>query len=767
MRAILRWSLADLKSHRGQALSLALATAGVTAALMLSAALMQYAASPWQQLFTETNGSHIWLRLTGNTDIQQLKQLDGVRSISGPYSTVSLTVSRGTGIIPLELRAVDDRSSGLGEAQLESGRRFGDKDGEVVLEHSTAQALWASQGDKLEIQTGASRPGTLRVTGVAATAEAGYDPGQRPGIAWASATTVAHFQSKERAGQTVALRLNDAADTDFAVQQAITSLGPEHVVRLSTWKEARAKFADENRLVGQLLRVFGVGALLAAAVAVTGGVSSRVHAEAKDISILKVVGMTPIQIVVMFVVQHVGLASMGAATGLLAIWALSLGGAPGPVGDALAFGRILPQAPATVAAVSTMTVVIIAAATALAAWRAAGLPPSPAARPPASAARRMSRTARCALRFGTPPHLVLGWRGATRSRRRLAASVVRLSLPVMLITVALTALTTLDGLSGDQTNELHPTALLTVRNEPRLDSAALIRIGSHPDIQGMFPTAEVTALIPGQTQTVILRGLGTGEQHPFLATEGRAPSAPYEAVAGQGLLDAMRVRVGQWVRLTVGGTPHILHIVGRTIEPEHDGLVITTTLDTLRSGDPSLSIQFYSLVLRPGAHASAVANSLSAAVPGPEIRRTPSPVGDPSLVRGVLAGLIAVIALIAASELASSVSAAVRHHTLELSAFRAMGLTPRQLVGVILTHCVVTATGAALLGILTGYTAAIPLMDLEGRASGVGAGIALRPDASALLLAAGGLILASMAIALVPAVRAERLRTTEHMAGLM
>lgn len=40
--------------------------------------------------------------------------------------------------------------------------------------------------------------------------------------------------------------------------------------------------------------------------------------------------------------------------------------------------------------------------------------------------------------------------------------------------------------------------------------------------------------------------------------------------------------------MTVGDRPQILHIVGRSIEPENAGRVVSTSLDTLRENDPRL-----------------------------------------------------------------------------------------------------------------------------------------------------------------------------------
>lgn len=147
-------------------------------------------------------------------------------------------------------------------------------------------------------------------------------------------------------------------------------------------------------------------------------------------------------------------------------------------------------------------------------------------------------------------------------------------------------------------------AALTVRAEqPAGPSDAELEktLATIPDIAAVHPGAEMAALVPGQTGTITLRGLGTARHpYPSAVVEGRAVGGPDEAVAGQGLLDLLGVRVGDWVRMTVEGRPQILHLVGRTIEPESGGRVITTTIDALRERDPQLRPEFHALVLREG-----------------------------------------------------------------------------------------------------------------------------------------------------------------------
>ncbi|MCZ4607074.1 ABC transporter permease, partial [Streptomyces sp. Lzd4kr] len=89
MRATLRWAHSDLRTHRGEALFLVLATAGIVVSLLLATALFGYATNPWQRVFTQARGAHVWLHTGAAADSAKLAGLDGVESVAGPYPTAS------------------------------------------------------------------------------------------------------------------------------------------------------------------------------------------------------------------------------------------------------------------------------------------------------------------------------------------------------------------------------------------------------------------------------------------------------------------------------------------------------------------------------------------------------------------------------------------------------------------------------------------------------------------------------------------------------
>ncbi|MFE9388700.1 FtsX-like permease family protein [Streptomyces sp. NPDC006784] len=802
-----RWVRADLRARRGEALFLVLATAGVTMSLLLSGAFLAYGASPWQRVFTESNGAHIWIQTTTEADAGALAGLEGVESASRAFRTASATAELGGTRARVQLRGAGPEPPKVARPLITEGRWLKESDAAgtgpqtrsaapdagarprqaaprsahairaapaertpahpaegIVLENSLARALWAEPGDVLRVYDSRGTAHALRVTGVAESAEERYSPGRAPGIGWVLPNTLPHIEDEDdELGQTIGLRLDDPEDTDFVVQRAVTQLGDDRIVTVSTWQQAREEAEGGGRLLGLLLGLFGLSALLAASLAVAGAISTSIRGHLRDIAILKAIGFTPGQLIRTFFLEHAALGLLGVACGALLTEALGPR-MPGRLGEAMRLWQALPAHAWVPLAIPLGALLLITGTTALAAWRVGRVPPVPVARPANPSVRRMPGTVRRALGLRLPPALVLGWRGAFQSRARSCAAVARLAVPLLLITIVLGAWTTLDRL------EHHPEkvgvpAALTVRGD-NLDDAAVARMrAERPEVTAAYPGAEAKALVPGQTSTITLRGLGMDQDpYPLTIADGRAPHRSHEAVAGQGLLDLLEVRVGDWVRVTVGGRPQVLHLVGRSIEPEEDGRVISTTLDTLRAGGAAPHPGFYHLVLDQDADPAAVAAALASEAEGRvDVREIPNPVRELLPVHGVLGGLVTVLALIGLAELSTTITAGVRDRRRDLLALRAIGLTPRQIIAVIVAGTSFTALAAALVGTAAGVLVSGWLIDLQGRSSGIGAGIAQHPPPAVLLLLVAAVVTGAVAVSLLPASRAVRQRLADTL----
>jgi putative ABC transport system permease protein len=363
---------------------------------------------------------------------------------------------------------------------------------------------------------------------------------------------------------------------------------------------------------------------------------------------------------------------------------------------------------------------------------------------------------------------VLGLHRAFARRPRSLAAVARLGLPLLLIVVAMSAWTTLDRVHHSPERIGLPAAL-TVRADAGLgDRDARALLARDPGVAAAYPGVEVAALVPGQTATIALRGLGTHrEPYPYALAEGRPAHGPDEAVAGQGLLDLLDVRVGDWVRMTVGDQPQILHIVGRSIEPENAGRVISTSLDTLRANDPGLRPTLYQLRLKPDASPEEVTARLTGAGEGRlDVHAVTNPADGLSPLRGVVLGLIAVLALIGLIELLTAISGTVREGERDLLALKAIGLSPRQITAITVTATACTTLTAVALATALGLPLARWLIDAQGRSSGIGAGIAQLPSPALLLALAAAAVAGAAALAAVPATRAAQRRLADTLSAV-
>ncbi len=375
MRATLRWAHSDLRTHRGEALFLVLATAGIVASLLLATALFGYATNPWQRVFAQARGAHVWLHTDRAADAGELAALDGVEAVAGPYPTASATVAvRGTRA-SVELRGIAERPE-VGRPLLTAGHWIdpADPDG-VVLESRLARALLAQPGDTLALP---GTPRTLTVLGIADSPERRYRPGEQPGLVWAPPAAV-----PDPGGQVIGLRLTDPGETDYAVQRAVTVLGAGAIGQVSTWEQARAEAQGDNRLLGQVLGLFGLGALLAAGLAVHGAIGTRIRGHLRDISVLKAIGFTPGQVVRVFLLLHLAYALLGAVAAAALTQAFG-SRFPGRLGDAVGVWQGLPGHTVALVAVPACAVLFIGATTGLAAWRAGRVPPVPVPRPAAA-----------------------------------------------------------------------------------------------------------------------------------------------------------------------------------------------------------------------------------------------------------------------------------------------------------------------------------------------------------------------------------------------
>lgn len=737
MHATLRWIRADLRTRPGQALLSVSVVAGVVTALILAITMLAGAMDPWKSVFARSHGAHVWVHARANTDLGPLPHMNGVTGVSGPFQTAVATALQEGQRAPLELRAMGSRLPDVGRPVLAKGHWLDPSrpDG-IVLERTLARVLRIGVGDHLSVRGLDGQRHNLPVTGIADESDQGPYPAVTPGIAWALPGAVSAIEPETSHTELlVGLRLSDPGASDFFVQQVVTVLGGDHVDRVSTWRQARAAMEVDSRLLGLLLGMFGVVALVAAALAIGNATGGRILSLLQDLALLKALGFTPAQIRRMLLLEQTLLGVAGVLAGgvlgsILTDSSLSqrlFGSVTGTATAPLSLGRL------ALCALATLATVVVA--TLPPAWRGSRVSPTStvSAEPPSG---RLSRFARLALLVRLPPALVLGARDAFTRRLRAVITIGGLAIPMVMVTIALGCWSTLDNFKNHP-EEIGLAGSLIARPVGLFPYQANAVIAADRDVAAVYPEAEVDALLPGQTRTVQARALGTSKApYPFPVRDGRIYARPGEALAGQGLLDLLHVRVGDRVRLTISGVPMIVHIVGRTIEPSLSGEVLSFGMDTLEQSLGATPAQSYRVVLRRGAPVDTVrARLLRESQDRLDIQAAQNPAQRLGIVRVVIFGLLAVLALIGAANLLTAASVGLRDHLRDVVVLRAMGLTPRQVTTALVAGTSVLALIAVVAGIGGGLAMSTRLIDLQGRSSGMGAGIGRPPSVLELAVA--------------------------------
>jgi putative ABC transport system permease protein len=323
-----------------------------------------------------------------------------------------LTVCQGTllGAGPRELLSPEIRDPGryqVDQPLVTSGRWLGEGGG-VVLESGLAATLHARAGDTVTIQ-GRRFP----VRGVAVTVSRGRFPLARPAQVWVTPATAQELRAlgMTEEGFELQLRLADPnqAAAFVAAHQSLAATDPSSSVNsfMETWQQRRAdSHSDIDILAGTL---FAAGTLIAILTVATAAVliAGRMAAQIRQVGTLKAVGVTPRQVLLVLLVEHLAVAAAATAIGLgagrllarpIAATSVTVLGTPQP----------RPLTPTRVGIVAAVAVAVVLLGTVRPAFR--GIRQSTlrslasGTRPP----RRPGRLARLAAGAGVPLPGVLG-----------------------------------------------------------------------------------------------------------------------------------------------------------------------------------------------------------------------------------------------------------------------------------------------------------------------------------------------------------------------
>jgi putative ABC transport system permease protein len=761
--------------RRVQTLVIGLATMMAVAASVLGGTLLVVSGAPFDDAFARQHGAHLSVRFDADEvsagRLSRSGDAEGVSSAAGPFRTATVTPrSDGAGPgWPMTVVGRGDPGREVDEVALLDGR-WAARSGEIVL--SADSSLVPALGMRIAFPDLSGGP-TLTVVGVARSVT-------RTADAWVVPAQMAALTAPGSGGYQMLYRFTDAGTSAqiAAGRKAVTgSLSPGTALGEQSWLTVKKTAERDTALYVPFLSAFGALGLVMSVLIVGNVVASTVGTGTRRIGVLKAVGCTPAQVVRAYGGQALIPAAVGTALGVLAGHLLAV---PVLAETGEVYGTSsLAVAPWVDLAVVAGVLGLVAVTAWASAWRAGRLRTVDALAVGRTASAGRGRwAARLAGRLPLPQPVALGLvRPFARPARALAmGTAILFGAAAVTFTVGMGASLGLvmKAKAHDAADVVVPAPLPDfgpggprAGKRPEADPDAVgavieaaVGTGKH------YSAATVRATVSGRTGTVdVVAFTGDASWGGYTMVSGRWIDRPGEAVVPTPFLAATGSRVGGTVTLDGLAEPVTVRIVGEVLDPRNDGMRVFTDASTLTAARPDLTETSHHIAVTSGTAVTGYVDALN---------RELAPLGVTARAGGLDAGgdmvdtlnaLSAILTLmlvaVAALGVLNGVLLDTRERVREIGVHKALGMTPRQTVAMVLTSVVVTGLVAGAVGVPLGVALHGRVVPAMGDSVGLRlpeSVIAVYDGAELLPLALGGLLIAALG-ALLPAGWAAGART--------
>ncbi|MFI0515006.1 FtsX-like permease family protein [Streptomyces sp. WSLK1-5] len=723
--------------RRVQTLVIAVATMMAVAAAVVAGSLMVVSNAPFDHAFAAQHGAHLIAEFdpakVGARRLGATGKPAGATASAGPYPTTILRVTDSAGRRPPAMTLVGRTGprAAVDDLDLTAGR-WARRPGEIVLSS-------AYQGPAFRVGDTLTASGTaLTVVGFATSAGRSAD-------VWATPAQVRALATKDTpvSSQMLYRFASAGSKGDIAADRGKLLAAVPSGALLGTRSYLDTKRAADQGAAPTIpfLVAFGVLGIVMSVIIVGSAISGAVGTGLRRIGILKAIGFTPGEVVRAYVAQALVPAGVGIALGvvlgnLLAVPLLddteqAYGTASlsvawwvdvlVPVGALLVVG-VAALVPALRAG-RLRTVEAIAVGRAPRTGRGGGNP-------------LRARAHRAAGRLPLPRAVTYGLAGTFAHPVRALAMLLAVAFGTTAATFAVGLTSSLNEVSAVQDPE-NRSAVTVFTGGPSVAGGEHVPAPGTPEPEPADP-AKVSAAIEAQTGTASYYGKGqqdatvTGVSGTVRATlyQGDSMRGGYAMISGHWLtgagqvvvpgrfLDSTGTGIGDSVRVRVGKETATLKIVGEDFDTSGDELEIQANLADF----PATGPQMFLVDVKPGVAPAAYAEKLAARIEplGADARaNAPSERDNFVLVLNTMAVLLTLMLVtVAGLGVLNSVVLDTRERVHDLGVCKALGMSPRQTVSLVLASVAGIGLLGGLVGVPAGYALHGFVLPVMGHAAG-------------------------------------------------
>ncbi|MFF4224917.1 ABC transporter permease [Streptomyces abikoensis] len=762
---------------------------------VLSLGLLAVVQAPFDHAFSSRNGAHLAVQFDGSkataAQAAATAHAAGVTEAAGPYPiAAALDTTVGTdcpkkdfaghdnGPITVTTRPGLGSTSGMDQLVLTQGR-WPTGPGEIALpwQHYASVCF----GDSVVFSSLPGKP-SFKVVGFGGSVT-------NSATAFATADGFARLTAAGAKSDVQMLYRFAKAGTDADIatdKQAVAAAAPAGAVEGGqSYLTAEQQATGNAKAYVPFLIGFGVLGLFMSVLIISIVVSGAVASGVRRIGILKSLGFTPSQVARAYTAQAMIPATLGLVLGtvfgnLLAVPILD--GATRQLGAASA------TIPLWVSAVVPLGTLLIVGITALIPARRAGRMPTVRAlvvgRVPKAGGGRTAQ--RLASRLPLPRAMSLGLAQPFARPARAVLVGAAVLFGVVSVTFAVGLGTAFNKYLDTSTSGFNvasefviPTADVGVPwglygpNDPRrphLDAAKVAAaLAEIPGTKAAFGWGESGATIvgapPGGEPPKVFTVTGDFSWTNMELLSGRWFSTPGEAVVGDKLATTVGIHVGDNVTVVQQNKQLPLKVVGINFDTNVGDYTVMTDAATFTAAGLAPHIEQFNVELADNVSGPDWSTSAAAALTPLNASVHPNSGGGKNIIVITMGALVATLTLmmvaVAALGVLSMVVQDTRERVRDLGIFKALGMTPKQTIAMVLTSVSLTGLIAGLIGVPLGVAVEKATLTPMGNAIGRH----LPPSVSHVYttgllipLLAGGLVIALLG-ALLPAGWAARTRT--------